>query len=228
MNVLTYSVNFDELRITLGDVAEMMGYRNEPVPSPIDSLINQSLADAGKYAEIKGGFSIVEDIQMDPRKKSVLAHREEFKVKFRIFNELNASEKIALFICTAGPEIGNMSRKFMRSGELLQGYIIDVIGSVVVERAMDKIQQELGNLMRQSGYKITNRYSPGYCGWQTEEQHKLFAFFPGNFCGVRLTDSALMDPVKSVSGIIGIGHDVVYHEYNCDVCDAVNCIYRKS
>ncbi|MCK7538940.1 MAG: hypothetical protein MZV63_52410 [Marinilabiliales bacterium] len=47
---------------------------------------------------------------------------------------------------------------------------------------------------------ITNRFSPGYCGWDVAEQHKLFSFFKDNFCGITLTESALMNPVKSVSG----------------------------
>ena len=53
----------------------------------------------------------------------------------------------------------------------------------------------------------TNRYSPGYCGWHVSEQHKFFAFLPQNYCGIELSDSALMKPVKSVSAIIGIGKD---------------------
>jgi hypothetical protein len=76
--------------------------------------------------------------------------------------------------------------------------------------------------------KITNRYSPGYCDWNVGEQHKLFSFFPDNYCGIRLTPSALMDPVKSVSGIIGIGENVKRNDYTCRVCDMKDCIYRRS
>jgi cobalamin-dependent methionine synthase I len=80
--------------------------------------------------------------------------------------------------------------------------------------------------MNASGYKITNRYSPGFCGWQTSEQFKIFKLFPANFCGVTLTESAVMNPIKSVSGLFGVGQHVEYHEYHCELCDAVNCIYR--
>jgi len=67
------------------------------------------------------------------------------------------------------------------------------------------MQGDLEKNMRDSGKKITNRYSPGYCGWDVTEQHKLFQLMPENYCGIKLTPSALMDPVKSISGIIGIG-----------------------
>jgi len=36
-----------------------------------------------------------------------------------------------------------------------------------------------------------------------------------------------MKPVKSVSGIIGIGRDVKYAPYQCHACEDKNCIYRN-
>lgn len=110
----------------------------------------------------------------------------------------------------------------------MKGYIYDVVGSEIVEAAADLMQNDLQKAMISSGRKITNRYSPGYCGWDVAEQHKLFQLVPDNFCGIRLTESALMDPVKSVSGIIGIGENVKMNPYTCRLCDLKDCIYRKN
>jgi len=74
--------------------------------------------------------------------------------------------------------------------------------------------------MAQTGLKITNRYSPGYCGWVTSEQHKLFALLPKDICSIRLTESSLMLPIKSVSGFIGIGPNVRFNPYTCQLCEA--------
>jgi cobalamin-dependent methionine synthase I len=98
---------------------------------------------------------------------------------------------------------------------------------MIAEAASDIVQNELGKSAAISGNRITNRYSPGYCGWQVVEQHKLFQLIPDNFCGIRLTESALMDPVKSVSGIIGIGEKVKINPYTCRMCDMPDCVYRK-
>jgi len=89
------------------------------------------------------------------------------------------------------------------------------------------MQEELRKEVAVRGMKITNRFSPGYCGWDVAEQHKLFTFFKDNFCGITLTDSALMNPVKSVSGVIGIGSNVRFSEYKCKLCGDKNCIYRN-
>jgi hypothetical protein len=50
---------------------------------------------------------------------------------------------------------------------------------------------------------------------------------PENYCGIKLTPSALMDPVKSISGIIGIGKDVKNNPYICRLCNQNDCVYRS-
>jgi hypothetical protein len=59
------------------------------------------------------------------------------------------------------------------------------------------------------------------------EQNKLFSFLPEGFCGVTLSESALMIPLKSISGVIGIGKEVMFNQYSCSDCNDANCIYRK-
>lgn len=227
MEILNYQIAYHELELAFADVARYMGYSREEVPSPVDRIITRSLEDAGSYCNIQGGLIICSDISLDAEKKIVSASNIDFYVKSRLFNDIKGSEKIAFFLSTAGPGISNISKRLMKEGDLLAGYAFDVIGSLVVEKAMERIQDLFGKAMKASGYRTTNRYSPGYCGWQTSEQFKLFRLFPEYFCGVRLTESALMDPIKSISGIIGIGHHVEYTDYHCELCDAVNCIYRN-
>ncbi|MBN2613414.1 MAG: methionine synthase [Bacteroidales bacterium] len=228
MEIYHYHPEYSGLQIQLHEIARLIGYKDTHVPEPVDEIILQAIDMAGGYCSIEGGIIIPDEAQLVDGKKYIKIGDAELKIKGRLFNEIKGSEKVALFLCTAGPGISNISKELMKKGDLLHGYIFDVIGSVIAEKAMEQIQQQFGEMMLAKGYKITNRYSPGYCGWQTEEQFKLFKIFPDNFCKVSLTDSALMYPIKSVSGMIGIGRDVHYNEYNCNLCDAVNCIYRKS
>ena len=52
---------------------------------------------------------------------------------------------MAVFLCTAGEEIGIMSRRAMQLNDYLKGYIYDIIGSEIVEVAADLMQNELEN-----------------------------------------------------------------------------------
>jgi cobalamin-dependent methionine synthase I len=52
---------------------------------------------------------------------------------------------------------------------------------------------------------IYRRLSPGYGDWPIADQEKIFAVLdPDKNIGVKLTDSHIMIPEKSTSGIMGI------------------------
>ena len=105
--------------------------------------------------------------------------------------------------------------------------ITDALGSLTVENAMDKIQSRLADDMLADGLHISNRYSPGYCNWPLREQKTLFELIGNNPTGITLSDSCLMYPTKSVSGIIGIGPRMRRLEYGCPACDNKGCVYRR-
>lgn len=203
-----------------------MGYSPGSAPEPLTDLIAEVSDELMPLGDVKAEYLIFNRLASDPDSKSIEIERVVFYVKPVIFSQIKKASGAALFICTAGAEIGIRSRASMKDGDLLRGYVYDVIGSEVVENAADRMQEELRLEVAASGLKITNRFSPGYCGWDVAEQHKLFSFFPENYCGISLTESALMNPVKSVSGLIGIGRDVRYAPYQCHLCEDKNCIYR--
>ena len=107
-------------------------------------------------------------------------------------------------------------------------YIADALGSILAEKTADLMEETLEKELIQKKWKHTNRFSPGYCGWHVSEQQKFFSIFPVfQPCGIRLTASSLMLPIKSVSGIIGLGTDVKKMEYTCGLCTFEQCFRRK-
>jgi hypothetical protein len=193
----------------------------------VSDLIDELLEEAENITDIKAQYSIFDNPQFQTVSKTVSINTLEFGIEKIVYNQLKKCESIAVFLCTAGPQIGIRSRLMMQEKDYLKGYIYDIIGSEIAEAAADLMQTDLEKNINDQGYKITNRYSPGYCGWSVAEQHKLFRLIPGNFCGINLTESALMDPVKSISGFIGIGKNVKNNPYTCRMCNQVDCVYRR-
>lgn len=223
----TFRFDFDDLKLTVSQIEKVLGYTDKRSEVHFSDLIGKALKEATEVCTIKAEYRIFNDIILNDLDKTVSVNEIEFDIKKIVFGQLKKSDSAAIFLCTAGEEIGKMSRSAMKSGDLLDGYIYDVVGSEIVEAAADLMQTSLENSMASNGLKITNRFSPGYCGWNVSEQHKLFQLLPGTYCGIRLTDSALMDPEKSISGIIGIGENVRHLPYTCTLCDMKDCIYRK-
>lgn len=222
-----FSYAFNDLGLTVQGVEDVIGYNEGEDREFMKSMISGILDDCSRIADVKAEYMIFDKIYPDVFSRKICIREIPFNVEKIVFSQLRKSEGAILFICTAGPGPGLKSRKLMQEKDLLAGYIYDVIGSEIVEAAADLMQNELERSAATEGLKITNRYSPGYCGWNVEEQHKLFTFFPDNFCGINLTPSALMDPEKSVSGIIGIGHNVRMNPYTCRMCEMKDCIYRR-
>jgi hypothetical protein len=223
----TFQFDFRDLNLSVADVEIVLGYNDEDEREYVTTLIEEILIESEEISNIRAQYVILNDIRLDDATKSLVINGLSFHTKKIVFSQIKKSESVAIFLCTAGKEIGIRSREAMQGGDLLKGYIYDIIGSVIVESATDLMQNELEKEVISSGKKITNRYNPGYCEWDVAEQHKLFQFFPDNFCGIRLTESALMDPVKSVSGIIGIGKNVKFNTYTCGMCEMKDCVYRK-
>ena len=223
-----FQYDFNDLNLSVSQIENVIGYKEGEDREIVTDLIEEILKESQEISNIKAQYTIFNDVQFDSETKSVEISKIRFNIKKIVFGQIKKSESVAIFLCTAGEEIGIRSRKAMQEKDLLLGYLYDVVGSEIVEAAADLMQNELEKAAISSGKKITNRYSPGYCGWDVAEQHKLFQLVPYNYCGIRLTPSALMDPVKSVSGIIGIGENVKSNPYTCSICDLKDCIYRKA
>ncbi len=117
----------------------------------------------------------------------------------------------------------------MEEGQFLEGYIADLIASTLAEAAAQYVHDHLKEIAEPwRGMKITNRYSPGYCGWKVDEQQKLFSLFPEGSCGITLSASSLMSPIKSLSGLLGAGPDVSFRDYTCELCSMKDCTFRKT
>jgi len=220
-----YTLEYDEIGLESIHVEKAIGYQNGAPPEHFQELIHQAMEGIRPLAQIQGGYRWIENFRTDGA--SCWIQEQKFQTGRIIGSQLRNAESIAIFVCTVGPEIEQWSKALMQQGDITLGYIVDATASELVELAMDKIQNHMESQMQNFGLGITNRFSPGYCGWSVSEQHLLFSLLPEKFCGVTLTPSALMVPIKSISGVIGIGPHAKRMEYPCKKCDQTQCIYRR-
>lgn len=222
-----FQFDYKSLEIDLKQIERILGYGEGEDREIANHVIEEIMNEPELFRNIRAEYKIYRNIEFIVSDKTLNINDINLKINKIIFGQLKKADSIAVFLTTAGEEIGIRTRKAMSDGDPLTGYIYDLIGSIVADAAADRMESELAARILSGGKKITNRYSPGYCGWDVSEQHKLFRLIPENFCGIRLTDSALMDPVKSISGIIGIGENVRYNLYTCSLCDMKECAYRE-
>lgn len=229
MDTIDFEYSFSDLDITLQDIKDFSPEGGSGIDDFAD-IINELIQEGNTFVKASGGYTVL-DVDVEADKELLQLSNENISEGFTVgkivAGQLSRSEKAVVFACTAGKGIRERYDYYTRQQDFLNAYLVDLLGTISVEKAMDKIQLALQEDMKKRELNITNRYSPGYCGWNVREQHQLFKFLPNNYCGISLTDTALMIPIKSVSGIIGIGRNVRRQEYTCGICQLDHCLYRR-
>lgn len=137
---------------------------------------------------------------------------------------LEKTKRVFPFVVTCGKELDELE---CGKDYFLRQYWIDVIKEMVLDAGIDFLKSHL-----LKKYELIKLYSmsPGSGAeniWPIEQQKELFSLFGDveKLIGVRLTDSCLMIPNKSVSGFYFAGGiDFI----SCKLCERENCRGRKA
>jgi hypothetical protein len=138
-------------------------------------------------------------------------------------------DKIALGLGTIGDELENKVRELNQRGELAYAVILDAIGSVAAEGTADFVNLQICEWCQKKGWGTSQRFSPGYGNWSLEGQKFIFSILPAERIKIRLNQSCMMIPRKSVSFAIKIGEEFgsLKKKGICEICNLKDCRYRK-
>ena len=204
-----------------------MGYPDGAAPVAVKAEIDEVLKSAGRRVRLEGGYIIIPPAAVTIGSDSIRCDSVDFSTGPAIAGQLQKAVALSLIAVTAGPGIEEWSRQMLARGEYLKGFVIDVYGSVIVDLAADWLAERIQAKLAAEQWGMTNRFGPGYCGWPVAEQQKLFSLLPSGFCGIRLSPTALMIPLKSVSGLIGLGPSAEKSGYVCSICERTDCFRRR-
>ncbi len=218
--------SWDELGISTTDIFRAFGGRDKEIIGQIN--LQPVLDSLRSLNDLQAGYILLEKVQLNPSTGVLSVSGLTFQIGSKLAPRFRNLEILAVIVCSAGRKIDELSRNFLAGGNLLEGYIVDALGSVAVEKLAELIREIIFRKMNPQGLMLTSLYHPGYCGWDLKEQKKLFALLPENFCSVSLTDDCLMVPVKSTSALMGIGKKVFDAGHECEICDRLDCYLRKA
>lgn len=220
-NTVNYSKKVSALSITPSDINDLITGGSDELPEIFLAIADNLINRLAKYT-VQYGYKIYP--------ASILL--EEMTVGETVFNLdkevqllMKNVEKVAVFACTIDSTLEHELNIIKDASEQ---YIADVIGTVIVEKASGLLLTEVQNKFSSLKLKTTNTISPGNCGWPIQDQQKLFGLLPDHFLGIALNSSGMMMPVKSLSGIVGIGKMVSFKHADCRMCASKNCLYRKN
>jgi hypothetical protein len=144
------------------------------------------------------------------------------------------AERLALFVVTLGETISRRISGLFDQNDPALGCMLDAAASGAADRAAELAAQRFLEGMMDAGRagrdSTVLAYSPGYCGWHVSGQKKLFEFLEPESIGVTLNSSFLMQPLKSVSGVLVVGRAEIHDFDNsypfCGACRDRQCRAR--
>lgn len=123
------------------------------------------------------------------------------------------ADRLALFAVTAGPAVCAEIKALFAAHEYPLAAALDAGASLSADAAAAWAQEIFAGRCDSDAGVL--RYSPGYCGWHVSGQIKLFAVLDPGEIGITLGESCLMDPLKSVSGVMVAGPPAI-HDFAID------------
>ena len=145
------------------------------------------------------------------------------RLKSRVLRKnLDQVERVFPFVITLGSKLGE---KQAASTDLLENFYLDTIGNIALTSARKQLERHLKSQFALE--KISSMAPGSLADWPIEEQAPLFKLL-GDVdatIGVTLTDSLLMLPAKSISGIY-FPTEVSF--FSCQLCPRQRCESRKA
>lgn len=134
------------------------------------------------------------------------------------------------FLVVGVVTIGERADKTPMKDKLLDSLVTDALENVVLIKAQRKIIEFIKGEAEKSDLKTMRVIPPGSgrTEWGIENQESIFKNLEPEKIGVKLTPGYSIKPKKSLSFIMGLGHDIEQASdlFSCDGCKRLNCAYR--
>ena len=139
---------------------------------------------------------------------------------------LAGAERIAAVVCTIGPGLEKLASE---QEDVLLGLAMDGLGNAAIEAVGQQVCARLAKEAQTHGLETSAPLGPGEPDWSVGVgQPQLFGLFDPAPPGVRLAESGMMHPRKSISFVVGIGQ----HMEQVDLCELCSlkerCHYRHA
>lgn len=207
-----------DLEIDKNEVLRYLGYGKNPADEMVLKKIDSVSEKMRECLSLKACYEKYPLITMDDS----LCFGNIKTTSKDLKNNLQGCSDVIVFIATIGIDADRIIGK----NSILSpsdAVIAQSIGTAFIESWCDVLCQKFSEDLA-----VKPRFSPGYGDFGIENQKEIFSMLDASRkIGVSLTDSLQMVPSKSVSAIVGIGGDGHTKE-NCQICDNINCPYRRN
>jgi hypothetical protein len=153
---------------------------------------------------------------------------EEIRIpSLLVANVLKNAHTIMPFVCSIGNDIEKLARQTSSADPVL-AMALDALGSAAVEQLIMEVCRRYELEASERSEFVSQPIGPGLEGWSIQEgQPLIFKLVDAASAGIYLSDSMLMDPIKSASFILGVSGTPFETGSTCEYCNLKEtCRYK--
>lgn len=143
---------------------------------------------------------------------------------------IGGAEDLVVAVVTIGPKVTERIGQLRDTRQMFNAMLLDDLGSWAVDQVRQQMCRMIEADARAQGLRASASLSPGESEWSVSEQEVLFKLLDTSAIGVTLSPSMIMQPLKSLSLIVGTGRNPMGVEdaSNCDFCSIKDrCAHRQ-
>ena len=224
-----------QLKIDEEEVLRYQGchnYKLQKVHNAITKITREEIERGHHLFESKGISSPVK-IKQISFSSGIVDLINGFSLNFSpsIMKLLKGASYLVLGVATIGSSLENKVSELFSQGEYPQAIALDAVGTVSVRSLSNYMRSLVCREAKEQNLQTTEYFSPGSADWDISQQKNIFQMIPVDIIGVKLTESYMMVPQKSLSWIIGMGENITIsskNDHSCQICQATNCQFRKT
>lgn len=184
-------------------------------------LEEEAVALFGEYAPSARPKALLQEVPVEVIDDTQIKLGGELFESRCLCVNLKGLERVSLFVSSCGDELE------AAAGDNLRAYWIDVVKELALEAATAEAERRAAAWYGVDGVAMMNPGSGDIDVWPIEAQRVLFRLLGDTQqeIGVRLTESLLMIPNKSVSGVFFPSH---HGWVSCEACKRQGCPSRRA
>lgn len=222
-------MSFNEIEWNIDEtkVLSLLGYKNEMPDENILKRVRDEIAMCQDYLNPVVYYDYF-NIKSKKDNKIILENGVEFEGEF-ISEKLLKCNKIIAMVITLGAGVNKVIDNAFNEGDYLKSLIVDNIATEAIGHVNKIFWQKIVDNIKNSDVGLTQALSPGDAKWELQEQAKIFKCMGDDFSEVKLNDSFLMIPSKSLAQVYGFGENIgiAKNEHICADCSMKHCTYRS-
>lgn len=207
------------------EVLRYLGYGRHEADPAVTEMVEQCIAELGRDAQprfLHREYPLVlgEEDRVDG---GCFAARSR-----NLSRNLKDCAQVIVFAATLGTGADYLIQKYNRL-QMSKAVIMQAAATAMIEEYCDQVCSGLRAEYETCGLYLRPRFSPGYGDFPLDCQKRLLdSLEAGKRIGIKLTDSLLMMPSKSVTAVMGVSRKPYRCEVKgCEVCTKKDCAYRR-